>query len=63
MIDMENLPELWEIDHNYIIDNDEDYFSVIVNGKRYPAEMTLSLEYDDAHCMRVMIDGVYYYFG
>lgn len=36
---------------------------IIHEGKIYPYEITLSSEYSDDMCMRVLIDGTYYYFG
>ena len=44
-----------------------DYFkyeyAIIVNGKEYPYEMTLSFDYPDDMCCRTIIDGEFYYFG
>ena len=50
----------------------EDYYSydlgdgdgkIIINGKTYIYEMTLSMKVPDSKCCRVFIDGKYYYFG
>lgn len=41
---------------------DEEY--ILVKGKgKFLYEITLSLDYRDDECMRVEIDGEYYYFG
>lgn len=44
-------------------DDDEDGDKIIVDGKEYTYQMTLSMEYADDECCRVLIDGEYYYFG
>ena len=62
MINNEELLELLDFDPDFSFD-EENEENVIVNGESIPYEMTLSLQYDDAHCMRVFIDGQYYYFG
>lgn len=36
---------------------------IIVNGKPYEYEMTMSTEIPDDKCCRVFIDGKFYYFG
>lgn len=41
---------------------DEDGI-VVVNGKSYVYEMTMSMKVPDEKCCRVLIDGNYYYFG
>ena len=41
----------------------DDAESVIINGTQYPYETTLSNSVSDSQCMRVEIDGKYYYFG
>jgi len=52
------------LDHFPDYDYDpEDDDRIIVNGKSYPVEMNLSPEIPDYRCMRVMIDGKYYYYG
>ncbi len=42
---------------------EEDENCILHNGEKIPYFMTLSAAYDDAHCCRVKIQGVYYYFG
>ena len=41
----------------------EEEDNVIVNGKLYPFEITMDEQYPDDMCLRVMIDGEFYYFG
>ena len=61
MINMDDLKSLYDYYPEFDINPDDSI--ITINGNEYPYEMTLSLDYDDAHCCRVMIDGVYYYFG
>ena len=45
---------------------DDDLYdegTVIVNGKPYVYEMTLSMKVPDEKCCRVFVEGNYYYFG
>jgi len=42
--------------------SDEDGI-IIVNGKPYEYEMTMSTKVPDSKCCRVLIDGNFYYFG
>ena len=46
-----------------LTDDEEDESVIIHEGKKIPYEMTLSNAYPDNYCCRVMIDGIYYYFG
>lgn len=42
-------------------ENDNDV--IIVNDRKYTVYMTLSPKVKDSECMRVRINGKYYYFG
>lgn len=43
--------------------DDEDFQIEVEGYGKLPYEMTLSMDVCDDECMRVMIDGKYYYFG
>ena len=60
MIDITKLKRLGDYFKYEYADNAD---AVIINGKEYPYEMTLSFDYPDNMCCRVLIDGEFYYFG
>lgn len=60
MIDLTNLKHL---DDYFKYEYGEKENAVIINGKEYSYEMTLSFDYPDDMCCRVLIDGEFYYFG
>lgn len=49
----------WEFSY----DDSEDFYIDVEGKGRLPYEMTLSPDIPDDECMRVLIDGEYYYFG
>ena len=48
-------------DYDFSDPTDPDTY-IIVDGKRYQAEMTLSPYVDEMQSQRIQIDGEYYYF-
>ena len=60
MADLTSLKRLEDYYSYEFTDNDDE---IVIDGKVFSTEMTLSPEYPDDLCCRVLIDGEYYYFG
>lgn len=60
-IEPEERKSLYDLTDNLKYSDRDGY--ILVDGKPYQYEMTLSQKYNDDECCRVKIDGEYYYFG
>ena len=52
-----------ELGDYYDYDYGDEDNTIIINGKTYQYEMTLSMKVPDEKCCRVFVEGNYYYFG